>query len=116
MANILLTEGQYKMALVVPDSWTEFDARRGKIQQDLAKDFDEKVAEQIVKIIDYNWSDFAGEIAIIILVEGYSCLTWLVDINQELLVANIGERVYPFDSEKRYPVQAIEQKLSFKRF
>ena len=113
---MLLTDDQYRVALVVPESWTEFDARREEIQHELAEKFSEKKAEQIVKIIDYNWADFAGETAVTVLVEGYQCLTWLVEINPELTVTDIGERVYPFDEEQRYPVQAIEQKLYFKRF
>jgi Zn-finger domain-containing protein len=113
---MLLTNDQYRVALVVPESWTEFDARREEIQREIAKGFGEKKAKQIIKIIDYNWSDFAGETAVTVLVEGYRCLTWLVEINPELTITDIGEKVYPFDEEQRYPVQTVEQKLYFKRW
>ncbi len=39
---MLLTDDQYRVALVVPESWTEFDARREEIQREIAENFNEK--------------------------------------------------------------------------
>ena len=55
------------------------------------------------------WSFFAEETAVLIEVESYDCLT-IVDEDD-----NVNEIVYPFDENRIYPMQRIEQKLYFNR-
>ena len=74
-----LNNNQYEFALNVPENWSDFDEKREKILEDLTWKFDRDSAVKIFRIIDYNWSDFAEESAIVITVEGTKCLTWITD-------------------------------------
>lgn len=113
---MLLTYDQYDFVTKVPDNWTDFDARREEIKTEIAKNLGNDKADKIVRIIESNWSDFAEEVAILIIVEGYFCLTWIAKSFDEFDAIEPGETVYPFDENRIYPIQAIEQKLSFRRF
>ena len=50
---------------------------------------------------------------IVIRVEGYYCIAFITD---EFSPIEVSEKVVPFDSEKVYPLQCLEQKIYFKRF
>ena len=101
----------YKEVIKVSDNWTDFDNERDELQQYIAEELDNgKKAEKIIKIIDNNWSFFAEETAVLVVVEGYDCLT-IVDED-----GNVNETVYPFDEKRTYYMQKMEQKLYFKRY
>lgn len=101
----------YTEVIKVPDNWTDFDNQRDELQQYIAEELDNgKKAEKIIKIIDNNWSFFAEETAVLVVVEDYDCLT-IVDED-----GNVNETVYPFDEKQTYYMQKIEQKLYFKRY
>lgn len=94
----------------VPDNWTDFDNKRNELQQYIAEKLDSsEKAEKIINIIDNNWSFFAEETAVLVEVESYDCLT-IVDEDD-----NVNEIIYPFDENRIYPMQRIEQKLYFNR-
>lgn len=81
-----------------------------KLQQYIAEKLDSsEKAEKIINIIDNNWSFFAEETAVLVEVESYDCLT-IVDEDD-----NVNEIVCPFDENRIYPMQRIEQKLYFNR-
>ena len=101
----------YTEVIKVPDNWTDFDNERDELQQYIAEELDNgEKADKIINIIDNNWSFFAEEVAVLVEVEGYDCLT-IVDEDD-----NVNEMVYPFDKNRIYPMQKIEQKLYFKRY
>ena len=50
---------------------------------------------------------------IVINVEGYPCIALVID---EFDPIDICTRVFPFDSERIYPMQEIEQKVYFKTY
>ena len=101
----------YTEIIKVPDNWTDFDNERDELQQYIAEELDNgEKADKIINIIDNNWSFFAEETAVLVEVEGYDCLT-IVDEDD-----NVNEMVYPFDKNRIYPMQKIEQKLYFKRY
>ena len=108
-----LNTNQYKFVLNVPKNWSDFDAKREKILEDLTWKFDRDSAVKIFRIIDWNWSDFEGKTAILIEVEGTKCLTWITD---EFTPIECAERVFPFDEKQIYPQQRVEMKLCFKRW
>lgn len=94
----------------VPDNWTDFNNKRNELQQYIAEKLDSsEKAEKIINIIDNNWSFFAEETVVLVEVESYDCLT-IVDEDD-----NVNEIVYPFDENRIYPMQRIEQKLYFNR-
>lgn len=101
----------YKEIIKVPDNWTDFDNERDELQQYIAEELDNnKKAEKIINIIANHWSFFAEETAVLVVVEGYDCLT-IVDED-----GNVNETVYPFDEKQTYYMQKMEQKLYFKRY
>lgn len=101
----------YTEVIKVPDNWTDFDNERDELQQYIAEELDNnKKAEKIINIIDNNWSFFAEETAVLVVVEGYDCLA-IVDED-----GDVNETVYPFDENRIYPMQRMEQKLYFKRY
>lgn len=101
----------YTEVIKVPDNWTDFDNQRDELQQCIAEKLDSsEKADKIINIIDNNWSFFAEEIAVLVKVEDYDCLT-IVDEDD-----NVNETVYPFDEKQTYYVQKMEQKLYFKRY
>ena len=108
-----LNNNQYEIAMQVPDNWTDFDEHREDYKEMLAWQFNENLADKILKIIDYNWSDFAEETAIVITVEGTKCLTWITD---EFTPIECAEKVFPFDENRIYPMQMEEMKICFKRY
>lgn len=108
-----LNYNQYEIAMQVPDCWTDFDAHYEDFKESLASQFNENLADKILKIIDYNWSDFAEETAIVIEVEGTKCLTWITD---EFTPIGCAEKVFPFDEKQIYPQQIAEMKICFKRY
>lgn len=111
MKKLYLLTDAIKMFFKVPDAWTDFDNERDKLREEIAEKLDNnEKAEKIINIIDNNWSFFAEEVAALIEVEGYDCLT-IVDEDD-----NVNETVYPFDEHRTYPMQKIEQKLYFKRY
>lgn len=110
---MILNNNQYEFVLNVPDNWTDFDEHREDYREMLASRFNENLADKILKIIDYNWSDFAEETAIVIEVEGTKCLTWITD---EFTPIECAEKVFPFDEKQIYPMQMAEMKICFKRY
>ena len=108
-----LNNNQYEIAMQVPDCWTDFDDHRADYRDMLTPRFNENLADKILKIIDWNWSDFAEETAIVITVEGMKCLTWITD---EFTPIECAERVFPFDEKQIYPMQMAEMKICFKRY
>lgn len=101
----------FEINLKVPDNWTDFDNERDELQQYIAEKLDNgEKADKIINIIDNNWCFFAEETAVLVEVEGYDCLT-IVDEDD-----NVNETVYPFDENRTYPMQKMEQKLYFKRY
>lgn len=110
---MMLINNQYEYAMQVPDNWTDFDERREDYREMLEMKFNENLADKILKIIDWNWSDFAEEEAIVIEVEGTKCLTWITD---DFTPIECAEKVFPFDETQIYPQQRAEQKICFKRY
>ena len=110
---MILNNNQYEFVLNVPENWSDFDAKREKILEDLTWKFDRDSAVKIFRIIDWNWSDFEGKTAILITVEGTKCLTWITD---EFTPIECAEKVFPFDEKKIYPQQRAEMKICFKRW
>ena len=108
-----LNTNQYEFVLNVPDNWTDFDEHREDYRKMLTSQFNENLADKILKIIDWNWSDFAEETAIVITVEGTKCLTWITD---EFTPIECTEKVFPFDEKQIYPQQRAEMKICFKRY
>ena len=104
---------KYDIAMQVPDCWTDFDEHRKDYKEMLSSRFNENLADKILKIIDYNWSDFTEETAIVITVEGTKCLTWITD---EFTPIECAEKVFPFDEKQIYPIQMAEMKICFKRW
>ena len=102
----------YELAMQVPDSWTDFNNNRDRYKELLSWRFNENLANKILKIISQNWSDFAGEAAIVIIIEGTKCLTW---ITNEFAPVECAEKVFPFDEKQIYPMQMAEMKICFKR-
>ena len=101
----------YTEIIKVPDAWTDFDNERDELQQCIAEKLDNgEKADKIINIIDNNWSFFAEEVAVLVEVEGCDCLT-IVDKD-----GDVNETVYPFDENRTYPMQRMEQKLYFKRY
>ena len=110
---MMLNNNQYEFVLNVPDNWTDFDEHREDYRAMLASQFNENLADKILKIIDWNWSDFAEETAIVITVEGTKCLTWVTD---DFTPIECAEKVFPFDEKQIYPMQMAEMKICFKRY
>lgn len=110
---MMLNNNQYEIAMRVPDCWTDFDERRNDYREMLTSRFNENLADKILKIIDWNWSDFAEETAIVITVEGTKCLTWITD---EFTPIECAEKVFPFDEKQIYPQQRTEMQICFKRY
>lgn len=110
---MILNNNQYEFVLNVPDNWTDFDEHRDDYREMLASQFNENFADKILKIIDWNWSDFAEETAIVIEVEGTKCLTWITD---EFTPIECAEKVFPFDENRIYPMQMVEMQICFKRY
>ena len=108
-----LNNNQYEFALNVPENWSDFDEKRDDYRAMLSSQFNENLADKILKIIDWNWSDFAEETAIVIEVEGTKCLTWITD---EFTPIECAEKVFPFDEKQIYPMQMAEMKICFKRY
>ena len=108
-----LNNNQYEFVLNVPENWSDFDEHREDYRKMLTSQFNENLADKILKIIDYNWSDFAEETAIVIEVEGTKCLTWITD---EFTPIECAEKVFPFDEKQIYPMQMAEMKICFKRY
>lgn len=108
-----LNNNQYEFVLNVPENWSDFDEKRERIFEDLTWKFDKDSVEKMLKIIDYNWSDFEGKTAILIEVEGTKCLTWITD---DFTPIECAEKVFPFDEKQIYPQQRAEMKICFKRY
>ena len=102
----------YELAMEVPDNWTDFDNNRNHYKELLCWRFNENLADKILEIISQNWSDFAGETAIVITVEGTKCLAWITD---EFTPVECSEKVFPFDEKQIYPMQMAEMKICFKK-
>lgn len=79
----------------------------------------EKVKETINRALEYaksnltdGWKKLDDDF-IIINVEGYACIAL---VTSEWEPIEICDRVFPFDNERIYPMQEIEQKVYFKTF
>ena len=101
----------YTEIIKVPDNWTDFDNERDELQQYIAEKLDNgEKADKIINIIDNNWSFFAEEVAVLVEVEGYDCLT-IVDED-----GDVNETVYTFDENRIYTMQRMEKKLYLKSY
>ena len=101
----------YTEVIKVPDNWTDFDNEHDELQQYIAEKLDNsEKAKKIINIIDNHWSFFAEEVAVLVVVEGYDCLT---TVDED---GDVNETVYPFDETRTYPMQKMEQTLCFKRY
>ena len=70
----------------------------------------------VVRAVNYarEWfPDAEDDEFIVIKVEGYYCIAFITDVFTPI---EVSEKVVPFDSEKVYPLQCLEQKVYFKRF
>ena len=86
-------------------------------------DFRNTANEQMKKVIeralDYARNNLTDGYAkddddfVVITVEGYYCIT--LGQNQ-FIPLTINPRVFPFDNERIYPMQEIEQKIYFKQY
>lgn len=110
---MILTKYQYEHAIDVPEDWKDFDKYKEHFLLSLTYKFNERLAEKILKIINYNWSDFWGQTAIVIEVEGTKCLTWITD---DFTPIECSEKVFPFDEIRIYPQQRAEMQICFKRY
>lgn len=110
---MMLTNNQYEIAMQVPENWSGFNVYYEDYKESLSSKFNEILADKILKIISYNWSDFEGETAIVIEVEGTKCLTWIVD---DFTPIECAEKVFPFDEQQIYPQQRAEIQICFKRY
>lgn len=108
-----LNSNQYEIAMQVPECWTDFDENREDYKAMLSSQFNENLADKILRIIESNWSDFAEETAIVIEVEGTKCLTWITD---DFTPIECAEKVFPFDENRIYPQQRAEMQICFKRW
>ena len=79
----------------------------------------DKVKEIINRALEYaknnltnGWEKLDDDF-IVIRVESYNCIAFITD---EFTPIEVSEKVVPFDSEKVYPLQCLEQKVYFKRF
>ena len=99
---MILNDNQYELAMQVPDNWVDFDNHREDYKEILTSRFNENLADKILKIIDWNWSDFAEETAIVITVE--------------FTPIECAEKVFPFDEKQIYPQQRAEMQICFKRY
>lgn len=110
---MILENNEYTFAISVPEDWEEFDENGYTMQVILESRFTQQEAEAIMSIIESHFSDFAGEDAIVIEVEGYKCLTYITD---EFTPIECSDKVFPFEERKTYPMQFIEKKINFKRW
>lgn len=110
---MMLNNNQYEIAMQVPSNWSAFAVDYEDFKESLSSQFNEVIADKILKIINCNWSDFEGETAIVITVEGTKCLTW---ITNEFTPIECAEKVYPFDEKQIYPQQRAEMQICFKRY
>ena len=110
---MILNTNQYEFVLNVPDNWTDFDEHREDYRAMLVSQFNENLADKMLKIINWNWTVFAEETAILIEVEGTKCLTWITD---EFAPIECAEKVFPFDEKQIYPMQMVEMNICFKRY
>ena len=70
----------------------------------------------VVRAVNYarGWfPDAEDDDFIVIRIEGYYCIAFITD---EFTPIEVSEKVVPFDSEKVYPLQCLEQKICFKVF
>lgn len=77
-----------------------------------------KCLENIREILLDNYSVFSGNVTGIIYIDGYYCLAtlrkdFLHNSDTEIHVIS-SKYVYPFDDERRYPIQMIETKTTWK--
>lgn len=110
---MILNDNEYTYATTVPDKWSEFDTDREIFREQLESRFAKPETEAILNIIESRWSDFVGETAIVIEVEGCKCLTYITD---EFTPIECADKVFPFEGSRAYPMQFIEKKISFKRW
>lgn len=66
-----------------------------------------------LKTIKNRLGDLIGYEVVEIEIEGYKCITKRIDKENE---QEISEKVYPYDENRRYPMQEIQAVYSFKRF
>lgn len=65
------------------------------------------------KTIKDRLGDLIGYEVVEIEIDGYKCITKRLNNEDE---KEISEKVYPYDENKRYPMQEIEAVYSFKRY
>ena len=66
-----------------------------------------------LKTVKNRLGDLIGYEVVEIEIEGYKCITKRIDKEDE---QEISEKVYPFDENRRYPMQEIQAVYSFKRY
>lgn len=65
------------------------------------------------KTIKNRLGDLIGYEVVEIEIDGYRCITKRISDEDD---QEISERVYPYDSSNRYPMQEIEEVYNFKRY
>lgn len=66
-----------------------------------------------LKTVKSRLGDLIGYEVVEIEIEGYKCITKRIDKKDE---QEISEKVYPYDENRRYPMQEIQAVYSFKRY
>lgn len=83
-----------------------------KIERRIEDEKRNYIRKTALEIIRANLSRFIGYEIIMINVEDYYCVTKITDEWYPITISNL---VFPFDQDgKKYPMQEIEQKISFK--
>lgn len=91
------------------------DIKRGRINTFKDSDrFDEKYLENLKNVLLDNYQNFAGRNVGIINIDGYSCACVVEKVLSLSVLMLVSQYVYPFDEKRRYPLQMIETKTTWK--
>lgn len=91
------------------------DIKRGRINTFKDSDrFDEKYLENLKNVLLDNYQNFAGRNVGIIDIDGYSCACVVEEVLSLSVLMLVSQYVYPFDEKRRYPLQMIETKTTWK--
>lgn len=91
------------------------DIKRGRINTFKDSDrFDEKYLENLKNVLLDNYQNFAGRNVGIIDIDGYSCACVVEEVLSLSVLILVSQYVYPFDEKRRYPLQMIETKTTWK--
>lgn len=74
----------------------------------------EQYLENLKNVLLDNYQNFAGRNVGIIDIDGYSCACVVEDTLSLSILVLQSQYVYPFDEKRRYPMQRIETKTTWK--